>query len=115
LTDLLIVGKSFLVVAFSVEILFIAAVGDRVRKYPEERQLFVEAGDAFRSRIMKSSRPVVAENVSKRFRVAIEEILPPHANRPISFSHETGKAPNKSYFAYNKSKFSRISAKDNGF
>ena len=74
--NLLIVCKSLLVVAFSVEILLVAAVSNRVWKYSEERQLLVESGDAFCSRIMKSPRPVVAENVAKCFRVAIEEILP---------------------------------------
>jgi len=111
-SDLLIVGESFLIVAFPVEILFVAAVGDRVRKYSEERQLLVKPGDALRSRVMKSTGPVVAKDVAERFRVAIEEILS-HARtatEPISFRTKQAKQ-----FGVNTRKFSRISVKDNSF
>ena len=83
---LLIVGKSFLVVPFSVKILLIAAVSNRVWKNTEERQLLIEPGDAFGSRVMKSPRPVIAENVAKRFWVAIEEILSTSPTEFISYA-----------------------------
>jgi len=104
LADLLIVDKSFLVVTSSVEILLIAAVSNRVWKYAEECQLLVEPGDALCSRIMKSPRSVVAENVAKRFRIAIEEVLSTSPTDQFYFA-QTGKTTNISYCAYNAPNF----------
>jgi len=97
--NLLIVGKSLLVVPFSVEIFFIAAVSNRVWKNAEECQLLVEASDAFGSRVMKSPRPVIAENVAKRFGVTIEEVL---STAPINhfISYETGRTLQYAYIQY---------------
>ena len=61
---------------------------------------------------MKSTGPVVAEDVAKRFRVAIEEVLQTSPTADL-ISHKTGKTANNSYFSDNAFEFSRTSATEN--